>query len=254
MAIQTKLINMTHVMPELGAPHMGNEEIVAWLEANLSPEAEYFTQNLGTKGGKVMMRPEDVEALKVGNWTFGRRRREGKVRIIEELPAPAAPASGLQAWQADMETRMEQLETMFLDTDARVDQLHKAVEGSAKVYADLRDRVDQSVMQMPEAAPLPPRFKWKILVAGGTPRMHQRIRDQFKTVDFRFIEPGMRKGFNRLVKPHVEVAFIMTDFVPHEIAKLVQRWYPDARLIAGGVGGIEAVISLWLHEREEERR
>lgn len=256
MPAHIKLVNMTEVIEAIGGPKISQEEQMAWLEANTTL-TEYYSIGSG-KGGRVMVRPEDAELLKKGQWTAQRRRRS-KLQIEGLGPAEIRTIEVEKIVERIDPQWKSEIETMVLDETARVDQLHKAVEEVTKVYREFRASVDPMVARnLPEPPPLPSKYRWKVVVIGGDNRVYNRLTQVFPMIRFVHIEAGGAAGEShkrsRGAWPEGDLIILMASFTGHALQSSAEAFYGKGRvnIVRGSIGSVEAAISMWRNQQDKE--
>jgi hypothetical protein len=238
MPARIELVNVSDLAPV----KMTQVEQAAWLET-LSI-TEYYSVGSG-KGGRVMVRPEDAEAVRQAT-PPGRRSRERTLKI-ESRPYPIVQPIrddvALEAWKASVEE-------MVLEQEGRVDQLHKAVESMNQVYVQLRAA---TTLELPEAPKLPTKYRFRVVIVGGDARYLPSLEQQFKEV--RFLQAGGFRGKGQgRVFPQADLALLLVKFTSHQEIENARNFYgAKAQMIpSGGLSTLQAVLEMWLRDNRKD--
>lgn len=173
----------------------------------------------------------------------------------ETFPPPRRAAALLPAAPAD-DSRYDELLAILLAAEdrmkemaAQIDALHRCVGAMHTTYLGLRDQVDKAAT-LPDPPPLPPRHRFRILLAGGDSRLPRALEPQFPDVKFMQMEQGgnARHMQGQAIPRSADLVIIMTSFFGHSEEQRVRNVYPKERIIRvnGATSSAAAAITAWL--------
>jgi hypothetical protein len=261
--VQIQLINAAHLMGEvMHKSKFDQDDVIQWLAPH--EDITFFTIGKG-KGGRVMVTAETAETIRKMDWPVlgkGKAKKKGAKEALESQgptqtttkvigldPKYKEVLDGLDAWKTDVES-------VVLDNDARTDELYKLFAQTREVYIQLRSRVDSSA-NLPEAPPLPPRYKRKVLMVGLDTPSVTRLRDNFR--DIEIVHLGGERNMptvarNRTLGRDYEFILCMTSYCSHSLREAVEKRFGKDKIqyLKGSQSAAEGAISVWRHERQQD--
>lgn len=246
-----RLVNARDLLDELGAPHSVRQpQQIEWLQG--LPIEEFYSVGTG-KGGRVMITEETAEAIRNLDEPLTKKPRRRPPPEALKLPAPDSrfvTHDEFTTWQSSMEE-------IIMDQEGRVDQLHKAVEAMHGTYRQLVASVDAKA-NLPEPPPLPPKFRWRVVIAGMEPPAIRHLRKQFPMLDIRHFG-GISEGKKRISGekhrlPEADLVLLMISYISHAWNDVVIGRYGKENVmkISGGMSSAASAISVWLAHKEKE--